>query len=109
MSAIANADERHFWSELKGDLWVRFQPRLDTTLARFGARPLKALDPRQGPKILDIGCGTGATTLAFAARLGPLGKILAVDLSRPMLRSAVARTDHLAGATSSTVRTAAST
>ncbi len=96
MSEIANADQRHFWSELKGDLWVRFQPRLDTTLAPFGERTLEALDPRPGSKILDIGCGTGATTLALAARLGPAGKILAVDLSRPMLRSAVARTDHIA-------------
>lgn len=93
---IANADQREFWNELKGDLWVEFQPRLDATLAPFGQRAIEALNPRPGTKVLEIGCGTGATTLALAERVGPAGEILAADISRPMLRKAIARADGVA-------------
>lgn len=94
--SIANADQREFWNELKGDLWVRFQPRLDATLAPFGEQAITALDPRPGAKILEIGCGTGATTLALAMRVGPAGEILAADISRPMLRKAIERANGIA-------------
>jgi SAM-dependent methyltransferase len=40
-------------------------------------------------RVLDIGCGTGSTTLACARRIGTSGLALGVDISEPML--AVAR------------------
>lgn len=91
MAEIANADQRAFWNEQKGDLWVRFQPRIDAMLAPFGDRAIEALDPSPGAKVLEIGCGTGGATLALADRIGPTGEILAADISRPMLDRAVAR------------------
>ena len=41
--------------------------------------------------VLDIGCGCGATTLELAARVGPAGRVLGMDVSEPMLARAADR------------------
>lgn len=87
----ANQDQHDFWNELKGDLWVDLQPRIDAMLAPFGERAMDALKLQPGEKVLEIGCGTGTTTLALADRVKSTGEILAVDISKPMLQKAVAR------------------
>ena len=88
---IANQEQREFWSDIKGDLWVTLQPRIDTMLATFGDKALDTLNPQSGERILEIGCGTGTTTLALGERVGASGEILAADLSRPMLSKAIER------------------
>ena len=88
---IANQEQREFWSDIKGDLWVTLQPRIDTMLATFGDKALDTLNPQSGERILEIGCGTGTTTLALGERVGASGEILAADLSRPMLNKAIER------------------
>ena len=40
---------------------------------------------RQGERVVDIGCGTGASSIALAERIGPSGEVLGVDVSAPML------------------------
>ncbi|MEQ8693822.1 MAG: methyltransferase domain-containing protein, partial [Gammaproteobacteria bacterium] len=65
-------------------------------LAPFGDRVIEALNPPSGAEILEIGCSTGGKTLALAERTGPAGMILAVDISRPLLRRATARTNGIA-------------
>ena len=88
---IANQEQREFWSDIKGDLWVTLQPRIDTMLATFGDKALDTLNPQSGERILEIGCGTGTTTLALGQKVGASGEILAADLSRPMLNKAIER------------------
>jgi SAM-dependent methyltransferase len=39
----------------------------------------------RGNRVLDVGCGTGATTLAVARALGPRGRSTGLDISAPML------------------------
>lgn len=43
---------------------------------------------RAGERVLDIGCGCGATSLALAKTVGAAGRVHGVDVSRPMLRIA---------------------
>jgi SAM-dependent methyltransferase len=90
-SAIMSPEQHRFWNELKGGLWVDLQPRIDGMLAPFGDRAMDALRLRPGEKVLEIGCGTGTTTLAIAERVGGAGEILAADISHPMLQKAIAR------------------
>src|SRR5207253_1996387 len=45
--------------------------------------------PKPGEGVLDIGCGSGTTTLKFAARVAPSGEAVGIDISASML--AVAR------------------
>ena len=42
-----------------------------------------------GARVLDVGCGTGAATVAVAARAGPSGRTIGLDPNPEML--AVAR------------------
>ncbi len=44
--------------------------------------------------MLDVGCGTGSTTVAIAQRLGPLAACVGVDISAPMLAAARARAER---------------
>jgi len=52
----------------------------------FAADDLVArLAPAPGDKVLDVGAGTGAVTLAAAQAVGPSGRVTAIDLSEQML------------------------
>ena len=52
--------------------------------------------PRRGPgeRVLDIGCGTGVTTVPYAQAVGPSGHVTGADISRPMLEAARRRVDE---------------
>jgi len=47
--------------------------------------------PQTGERVLDIGCGCGATTLGFARAVGTSGRVAALDISGPMLAEGQAR------------------
>jgi ubiquinone/menaquinone biosynthesis C-methylase UbiE len=51
--------------------------------ARAGVAP--------GERVIDIGCGCGATTLALASRTGRAGRALGADISAPMIARAQER------------------
>ena len=53
--------------------------------ARYGKRTVERLGLRRGQLVLDVGCGTGNTALPAAARIGPRGRVVAVDLAERML------------------------
>lgn len=45
----------------------------------------RALEPRPGERIADLGCGPGFMTQELARAVGPQGRVYALDLSEPML------------------------
>lgn len=54
---------------------------LEQQLAALGRRAIRALAPIAGERILDIGCGTGATVVELADAVGPGGAVVGVDIS----------------------------
>src|SRR5580692_7377006 len=80
-----NAAQIEHWNGPAGETWVRLQARLDAQLAVLGRLAMDRAAIRPGEAILDVGCGTGETTLELSRRVGEGGKVLGVDISRPML------------------------
>ena len=53
--------------------------------ARVGQRTVERLGLRSGAAVLDAPCGSGASALVAAARIGPDGHVLAIDLAERLL------------------------
>ena len=87
-ASTTNADQQAYWNEGAGQAWVALQDLLDRQLEPLGDWAMSKLAPRPGERVLDIGCGTGQTTLQLAACVGAEGSVLGVDISRPMLEIA---------------------
>lgn len=64
--------------------WVTYQERYDRMLEPFAAMILDAAAIGADDRVLDVGCGCGATTRA-AASLVASGAATGIDLSAPML------------------------
>lgn len=73
------------WKGQSGERWVANQARLDAMVAVFGQAVIEAAAPVNGERVLDIGCGAGASSLALAACVGPGGHVLGVDISEPLI------------------------
>ena len=73
------------WNDQSGERWVAYQARLDAMLGMFGQAAIEAAAPAAGERVLDVGCGAGASSLALAARVGAGGQVLGVDISEPLI------------------------
>jgi len=81
----ANRDQAALWNGASGQAWVEMQRVLDEVMEPFGALLLeRALCDGPG-RVLDIGCGAGATTRLAAERVGERGSCLGVDISGALI------------------------
>src|SRR5215471_21128776 len=80
-----------YWNSAGGRRWVERQQSQDIVLGPILQATLERAQLRQGERVVDIGCGTGATSIALGERVGPTGHVLGVDVSEPMLARATAR------------------
>ncbi len=78
------------WNGESGRAWVEHVDHFDSMLAPFGQAVIDRLELRTGDRVLDIGCGVGATALAMAASVAP-ALVVGVDISEPMLAAARVR------------------
>ncbi len=58
---------------------------------RHGRRTVELLDLRPGERVLDVGCGTGASALPAAEIVGPAGRVTGIDIAENMLSRARAK------------------
>lgn len=90
-----NETMRDYWNAEAGHSWAEMQSRMDLVLTPVTAALLDLARPAPGERVLDIGSGTGETSLILAEAVGAQGDVLGVDISRPMLRIAVQRAEAL--------------
>jgi SAM-dependent methyltransferase len=94
-----NEDQRTRWNGIDGEYWTSNQDRLDRTLAPVTGPLLVFAMPRAGSTVIDAGCGCGATTIEIARAVGPFGRVVGIDVSRPMLALAAERLREFGNAT----------
>ncbi|MBM2620295.1 class I SAM-dependent methyltransferase [Actinoplanes sp. LDG1-06] len=79
------------WNGASGQAWVQTQALMDAMYRPLEELLVEAVSARRPRSVLDVGCGTGATTVAVAARLGEGSRCCGVDISEPMVAAARAR------------------
>ncbi len=88
--AVANEAQSVFWEEL-APAWLASESHTEMVSASFGRAAMDRLDLRAGQRVLDIGCGSGSTTLALAGLVAPGGEAVGIDIAPAMVTAA---TDH---------------
>jgi len=83
-----NADQIAYWNGAGGQRWADRQPVQDILLQPVADILIDRAGIKAGERILDVGCGSGSTTFAFARAAGPSGHVLGIDISAPMLARA---------------------
>jgi SAM-dependent methyltransferase len=86
-----NQDQLDFWNGRMGHEWTVLQERMDANLSAIHAALMPFAAPKAGEAVLDIGCGTGTTSMALADAAGPQGRVRGIDISKEMLALALQR------------------
>jgi SAM-dependent methyltransferase len=89
MSANPAGPQKKTFAWSGGNAWIDAQEMLDGMFAPFEELLVQAVTAHAAKRVLDIGCGTGSTTIAAAGKVGGAGHAVGIDISDPML--AVAR------------------
>lgn len=84
---LANAEQAEFWSTLAPS-WLELEDQLERISALPGRMAMDRLSLGSGQRVVDLGCGGGRTTMEIAARVGPDGYAVGVDISDEMLAAA---------------------
>ncbi len=79
----ANEQEAVYWNADAAQHWITHEDRYERMFGALGEHALRAAEITPTDHILDIGCGTGSTTLA-AARRASQGDALGIDISAQM-------------------------
>lgn len=66
--------------DLRVQAWMEIKESLERQLAPLGDAALSKLSLSTGDRVLDVGCGVGATPLALSEKVGPTGQVLGVEL-----------------------------
>ena len=94
MSNVANTEQYDAWNGESGARWVADPDRRDRAIAAVADAMLDVAALVPGERVLDVGCGCGATTLSAAAAVAPNGAAIGVDIAEPMLAIARERADE---------------
>ena len=88
--SVPNREQAEHWNSAEGaGRWIAHQDRHDRMLEPFLDMILGKAGIGSGDRVLDVGCGCGATTRAAAILARP-GQVTGVDLAAAMLARASA-------------------
>lgn len=84
-------DQAALWNGSGAHAWIEAHEILDQIFRPFEHLLAEAAVTEGANRVLDVGCGTGSTTLALARALGTNGVCTGIDISEPMIAAALAR------------------
>lgn len=79
------------WQGRVGRSWAENADAQDARMEEAGLTAMEALGDLRGARVLDLGCGAGATCFQLAERIGAAGMVEGVDVSPQLLERAQAR------------------
>jgi SAM-dependent methyltransferase len=77
-----------YWNEVAGPRWIARAGLQEARNVEVAHLLQREAAPQPGERVLDIGCGTGATAIPFAQAVAPGGHVTGIDISEPMLGQA---------------------
>lgn len=83
-----STEQTSLWNGDTGRAWVETQQLVEQMFQPIATMLVRGIS--SASKVLDVGCGTGSTTLAASLQLGPQGLCTGIDISQQMIN--VART-----------------
>ncbi len=87
-ASTLHAEQLEYWNGSAAALWVTRQHQMDAALALVADAAIALAAVQPGERVLDIGCGSGATSIALAGLVGPTGHVTGLDVSRPLIELA---------------------
>jgi SAM-dependent methyltransferase len=96
MNLMQSTDDEQvaLWNGSAGSAWVETQDLLDQLFKPFEDLLVEAITAKSGGRLLDVGCGTGSTTLAIARRFAAKDGCTGIDISAPMIAAARSRAER---------------
>ena len=88
-----NAGQAEYWEE-RSSSWIEAEDFTTLVTGTFGRRAMDGLGLEPGQRVLDVGCGTGPTTIELARRVAPGGTARGVDIAPSMLVAARMRAER---------------
>ena len=93
MGAEGNGIMKDIWKGTGGNAWIESQQLIDEVYRPLDDRLVEAVAARPVGRALDVGCGSGGTTLAIARTAGA-GDCVGIDISEAMIAAARARAER---------------
>jgi SAM-dependent methyltransferase len=88
---MINDDQEEFWNVSAGPAWVALYSQMDALMLPVLDLLLETAALRAGDRVLDIGCGTGASVLEAVNLVGATGHVTGCDIAETMLEFAAQR------------------
>ncbi|MEO0401123.1 MAG: class I SAM-dependent methyltransferase [Pseudomonadota bacterium] len=88
---MINTEQEEFWTHAAGPAWAALQHELDALMQPVLDLLFDTAVLRPGDRVLDVGCGTGASVKDAVERVGDSGHVTGLDISDTMLAEAGAR------------------
>ena len=74
-----------YWNDSRVSKWIEFDINLNLKFSKITKILFKNVNIRRSDNVLDVGCGSGFTTKICSDKVGSTGKVIAIDISLPLL------------------------
>ncbi|MEE2661765.1 MAG: class I SAM-dependent methyltransferase [Pseudomonadota bacterium] len=93
--SLLNTNQIEFWNSHFGLAWANNSDAIDFAFSNITHAIMQAASLVPGDRVMDLGCGSGGTSIAIAGQVGSSGCVLAVDISKPMInRLKIRKANH---------------